>query len=207
MLGTLSEELYNGQIFSTSALTVWNDLKETYDKIDGSVIFNLHQNINNLKQNDSPLSEYYHNLNSLWKQYDSMLITPVCTCAKAIANPCNCDAKTSVTNNNNRLKLMQFLMGLNDVYMSVRSNLLLRDPLPDVKTAYAVISREESHRISSIKDINNKTQTTVFAVQTSNNFNNRNTDVGDVGGCQMMVTVGDVGGHGGDGVTVVVDGD
>ncbi|XP_071694205.1 uncharacterized protein [Rutidosis leptorrhynchoides] len=49
MLGTLSEELYNGQIFSTSALTVWNDLKETYDKIDGYVIFDLHQKINNLK--------------------------------------------------------------------------------------------------------------------------------------------------------------
>ncbi|XP_071718062.1 uncharacterized protein [Rutidosis leptorrhynchoides] len=55
MLDTLSEELYNGQIFSTNALTVWNDLKETYDKIDGSVIFNLHQKINSIKQNDSSI--------------------------------------------------------------------------------------------------------------------------------------------------------
>ncbi|XP_071719039.1 uncharacterized protein [Rutidosis leptorrhynchoides] len=161
MLGTLSEELYNGQIFGTNALTVWNDLKETYDKIDGSVIFNLHQKINSLKKNDSPLSKYYHNINSLWKQYDSMVSSPPCTCG---ANACNCDASSSVIQNNNRLKLMQFLMGLNDAYMSVRSNILLRDHLPDVKTTYAVISREESHRTSSLKDFNNKTQITAFAM-------------------------------------------
>ncbi|XP_071695508.1 uncharacterized protein [Rutidosis leptorrhynchoides] len=117
-----------------------------------------------LKQNDSPLSEYYHNLNNLWKQYDSMVSSPPCTCG---ANACNCDASTSFIQNNNRLKLMQFLMGLNDVYMSVRSNILLRDPLPDVKTAYAVISIEESHRIGSSKEVNNKTQTYAFVAQAS----------------------------------------
>nr|GEV34384.1 hypothetical protein [Tanacetum cinerariifolium] len=44
------------------------------------------------------------------------------------------------------MKLMQFLMGLNDCYQPVRSSLLIRDPLPEVKDAYNVISREESHR-------------------------------------------------------------
>nr|GEU63413.1 copia protein [Tanacetum cinerariifolium] len=41
---------------------------------------------------------------------------------------------------------MQFLMGLNDCYQPVRSSLLTRDPLPEVKDAYNLISREESHR-------------------------------------------------------------
>ncbi|XP_071687378.1 uncharacterized protein [Rutidosis leptorrhynchoides] len=80
ILATLTEEVYSGQIFNSLALNVWNDLKETYDKKDGSIIFNLHHKINSLKQNDSPLSEYYHNLNSLWKQYDSMVSSPPYTC-------------------------------------------------------------------------------------------------------------------------------
>ncbi|GKE90991.1 ribonuclease H-like domain-containing protein, partial [Tanacetum coccineum] len=40
----------------------------------------------------------------------------------------------------------KFLMGLDDVYQPIRSNILTREPLPLVKTAFAVISGEESHR-------------------------------------------------------------
>ncbi|GJW12308.1 ribonuclease H-like domain-containing protein [Tanacetum coccineum] len=44
------------------------------------------------------------------------------------------------------MKLTQFLMGLDDCYQSVRSALLTRDPLPEIKNAYTTVSREESHR-------------------------------------------------------------
>nr|XP_043619624.1 uncharacterized protein LOC122591418 [Erigeron canadensis] len=83
ILGCVSQELYLGQIFSKNATNVWQELKDTYDKIDGSVIFNLHHKINSLTQNGSSLSEYYHNLTSLWKQYDSMVTLPMCICAAA----------------------------------------------------------------------------------------------------------------------------
>nr|XP_043630552.1 uncharacterized protein LOC122601883 [Erigeron canadensis] len=105
ILGCVSQELYLGQIFSKNGTNVWQELKDTYDKIDGSVIFNLHHKINSLTQNGSSLSEYYHNLTSLWKQYDSMVTLPMCTCAAA----------TTVKSHNDLLRLMQFLMGLDDV--------------------------------------------------------------------------------------------
>ncbi|GJV13789.1 hypothetical protein Tco_1355330 [Tanacetum coccineum] len=44
------------------------------------------------------------------------------------------------------MKLMQFLMGLDEYYQPVRSSLFIRDPLPEVKDAYNMGSREESHR-------------------------------------------------------------
>ncbi|GJW83211.1 ribonuclease H-like domain-containing protein, partial [Tanacetum coccineum] len=40
----------------------------------------------------------------------------------------------------------EFLMGLDDCYMQIRSNILSRDELPIVRSAYAIISSEESHR-------------------------------------------------------------
>ncbi|GKB74208.1 ribonuclease H-like domain-containing protein [Tanacetum coccineum] len=43
------------------------------------------------------------------------------------------------------LKLMQFLMGLNDIYQPIRSSLLTREILLEVKDAFVIISREESH--------------------------------------------------------------
>ncbi|XP_071728992.1 uncharacterized protein [Rutidosis leptorrhynchoides] len=129
ILGSISDEFYSGQIFSTNATHVWNELKETYDKIDGSIIYNLHHKMNSIKQNDSSLSDYYHNLNSLWKQYDCMIAGPACTYGVACTYPAGVFAKEQ----SKVQKLMQFLMGLNDCYVSVRSNILLRDPLPDVK--------------------------------------------------------------------------
>ncbi|GJX28211.1 ribonuclease H-like domain-containing protein [Tanacetum coccineum] len=136
ILSSLSPELYAGQIFSKTAYDMWTDLKETYDKEDGPVIFNLYKTINSLSQNGSSLSDYYHNLNSLWKQYDAMISLPVCTC----------NAAKHFDKHNQLLKLMQFIMGLDDVYQPIRSNILTRDPFPTVKTAFAVVSGEESHR-------------------------------------------------------------
>lgn len=43
ILSSVSEEIYLGQIYSKNACVLWKELKETYDKVDGSVIFNLHQ--------------------------------------------------------------------------------------------------------------------------------------------------------------------
>nr|XP_043629902.1 uncharacterized protein LOC122601203 [Erigeron canadensis] len=127
------------KFFSKIASEVWDDLKETYDKVDGSVTFNLHHKINTLSQNGSSLSEYYHKLNTFWKQFDAMVKLPVCTCKAAK------EFKT----HHDLIRLMQFLIGLDDVYMSVRSTILTRDPLPNVKYAYALLSREESHRNAS----------------------------------------------------------
>ncbi|GKA51916.1 hypothetical protein Tco_0745112, partial [Tanacetum coccineum] len=59
---------------------------------------------------------------------------------------CSCDASKELGLHQQLMKLMQFLMGLDDCYHPVRSSLLTRDPLPKVKDAYNVISREESHR-------------------------------------------------------------
>ncbi|XP_071705285.1 uncharacterized protein [Rutidosis leptorrhynchoides] len=39
ILNSISEELYLGQIFSKVASEVWDELKETYNKVDGSIVF------------------------------------------------------------------------------------------------------------------------------------------------------------------------
>ncbi|XP_076929081.1 uncharacterized protein LOC143593292 [Bidens hawaiensis] len=156
ILNSISEELYVGQIFSKVVSVVWQDLKETYQKIDSSVIFNLHKKITTLNQSGSSVSDYYHKLNSMWHQFDSMANLPTCTCGAA----------HETADFNQRIKLMQFLMGLDDMYQLVRSNVLIKDPLPSVKNAFAIISSEESHR-SIIS--NNKTNATVFVAKTFDN--------------------------------------
>ncbi|GJY90652.1 ribonuclease H-like domain-containing protein [Tanacetum coccineum] len=124
-------------IFSKSAKLVWEELKETYDKVDGSVTFNLHHKIISLSQNGSSIADYYHRLNALWKQFDALVQLPGCTCYNAD------DFKKHIQ----LMELMQFLMRLDECYMQIRSNILSRDVLPNVRNAYAIISSEESHRV------------------------------------------------------------
>nr|GEW72817.1 ribonuclease H-like domain-containing protein [Tanacetum cinerariifolium] len=85
---------------SLNVVTVWNELKDTYDRIDESIVFNLLQKTNSFKQGGSPVSEYYHKLNSLWREYEILTKFPDCTCS----------ARLEVANYDKMVKLMQFLM-------------------------------------------------------------------------------------------------
>ncbi|GJQ93956.1 putative RNA-directed DNA polymerase [Tanacetum coccineum] len=159
LLGCVSPELYKGQVFCKNSKNVWDELKETYDKQDGSVIYNLHHKIYTLTQSGMSLSEYYHECNSLWRQFDSLVDLPACVC----------EGSDKLKEHAQLLRLMQFLMGLDDVYGSVRSIILTSDPIPDVKSAFATLSRDESHRNSSVVSNTSKSGPTAFAARNTSN--------------------------------------
>ncbi|GJY58004.1 ribonuclease H-like domain-containing protein [Tanacetum coccineum] len=114
----------------------WNELKDAYDRVYGSIIFNLLQKINNFKQGSLPVSEYYHKLNYLWREFDILTKLPDCTC----------ETRNELVDHGKLLRLMQFLMGLDDVYQPIKSSILTREILPEAKDAFVIISREESYR-------------------------------------------------------------
>nr|GEV70715.1 ribonuclease H-like domain-containing protein [Tanacetum cinerariifolium] len=72
---------------------------------------------------------------------------------------------------NQLMKLMQFLMGLDETYMQLRSNIFSRDPLPDAKGAYVLISSEESHRSQTFGNTSRPNNNTI---RPNKNGNRRN---------------------------------
>nr|GEW04408.1 ribonuclease H-like domain-containing protein [Tanacetum cinerariifolium] len=92
----------------------------------------------------------------------------------SLLHACTCAAHKGLLKHNQLVRLMQFLMRLNDVYQPIRSNLLARDPLPDVKDAFVVVSREESYRGLAYDKITAKTNPTTFVAKTNNGNNNFN---------------------------------
>nr|KAJ0189315.1 hypothetical protein LSAT_V11C800419360 [Lactuca sativa] len=90
--------------------------------------------INTLKQNGISLSDYFNKLDSLWKEFDGITSLTECTC----------EASVKRKDHSNLMKLMQFLSGLDDSYSQFKSHILLMEPLPNVKTTFSILSREES---------------------------------------------------------------
>ncbi|GKC67771.1 hypothetical protein Tco_1100369 [Tanacetum coccineum] len=145
ILSSLSQDVYLGHVFSDNAQTVWNELEETYDRIDGSIVFNSLQKINSFKQGGLPIFKYCHKLNFLWGEFDILTKLPDCP---------------------------------------IRSSLLTKEVLPEVKDAFVILAREESHRgIPATTAKSDKPQASVFVsrvndVKRSNsnaNWNNGNT--------------------------------
>ncbi|GJR00287.1 ribonuclease H-like domain-containing protein [Tanacetum coccineum] len=135
IINSILEELFLGQFFSKKACEVWDELKETFDRVDGSVTFNLHYKINSLTQNGSFVAEYFNKLSTMWKQFDALIKLHRCTF----------HAADDFKRHSQLMKPMQFLMGLDDSYMQIRSNILPIELLPDAKGAYALISSDESY--------------------------------------------------------------
>ncbi|XP_069152895.1 uncharacterized protein [Solanum lycopersicum] len=79
----VSKELLSGILYSPSAHQVWLDLKERFDKINGSRLYQLHRNIFTLTQGVLSVSAYYTKLKNLWDEYDSILPPPSCDCNKS----------------------------------------------------------------------------------------------------------------------------
>ncbi|GJW60339.1 hypothetical protein Tco_0109674 [Tanacetum coccineum] len=61
---------------------------------------------------------------------------------------CTCHATEDFKKHNQLMKLMKFLMGLDDAYMQIRSRILSRETLLDVRCAYSIIYSEESDKHS-----------------------------------------------------------
>ncbi|KAJ0892684.1 putative RNA-directed DNA polymerase [Helianthus annuus] len=160
LLNSISEELFLGQVFSKLASEVWTDLKESFDKVDGSVVYDLYKRINGISQNGSTVAEYYNRLTTMWKQFDAMVQLPTCSC----------QAAKDYNDFSTLIKLMQFLMGLDDIYQPVRTNLLTREPFPSVKVAFSIVSREESHRLASN---GSKGQNVSFVTKSNQSFDSR----------------------------------
>ena len=102
----VSKELLGGIVYSTNAIVMWRDLKERYDKVDGSRIFQLHNEIASASQGTGSISVYFCCLRYLGVEFDSITHVPGCGCAKS---------RDFILFMDNQ-KLLQYLMGLNEWY-------------------------------------------------------------------------------------------
>ncbi|XP_019256865.1 PREDICTED: uncharacterized protein LOC109235265 [Nicotiana attenuata] len=136
---------YNHPLF-LSPLDVYEDgpgRKNKLDMVDGTCSKeNFPENLTifikiaTLSQVTASMSVYFSKLKDLWEEFEALVPAPGCHFPKS----------RDFVVHLQKLKLCQFLMGLNDSYNQTRSQILLMSLMPTINQAYAMVISDESQK-------------------------------------------------------------
>ncbi|GJT04378.1 cysteine-rich receptor-like protein kinase 8 [Tanacetum coccineum] len=133
--------------------------------IDEQIIYQLTNDLVQLKQNNLAIEIYYHNLKGLWDEYDCLEAPYMCVCA------CACENGRVDRERDQRKRLIQFLMGLDECYANVRGQIILMNPMPSVAKAYSMIRQEHKQR-EAFSFKNTPTALSTYSNNPRNSYNN-----------------------------------
>ncbi|XP_015161797.1 uncharacterized protein [Solanum tuberosum] len=170
ILNSLSKDLADSLQYVNNAKELWEELADRYDQTNGAKLFQLQQEINDLVQGNLDITGYYTRLKQLWEELSTLDANTQCTCL------CNCGGKIKMHKAEKDRRLIQFLMGLNEVYTVMRGNILMMNPLPYMAHAFSILVQEEKQREvkpstrMSLASTSFNASTSLVAAFGSNNF-------------------------------------
>ncbi|XP_062012535.1 uncharacterized protein LOC133729079 [Rosa rugosa] len=139
LLGAMSKEISGSVIHCKNARSMWLELQERFSHTNTVQLFHIENAIHDCEQGTLSVTSFFTKLKGLWDEKDSLCGFPAYTC----------DTATEVKSYMETQKTMKFLMGLNENYATVRSNIIGLDPLPTVNKAYAMALRHEKQAEAS----------------------------------------------------------
>ncbi|XP_075077073.1 uncharacterized protein LOC142163828 [Nicotiana tabacum] len=140
LLNSLSNEIGDSVVYSKSTKVLWNSLEHRFGQTNGAKLYQLQKEISMLVQGNNTIAGYFTTLKKLWDELDSLNSHLVYSC------DCICDGKRKVTKFLEDQRIIQFLMGLNDVYSQARGNILMMNPLPGIDFVYSLLFQDENQR-------------------------------------------------------------
>ncbi|CAN6700222.1 unnamed protein product [Malus baccata var. baccata] len=120
-------------LYIDTAIGVWNDLQDRFSQGNDSRIYQIRQEIVEHRQGQQSVSAYYTKMKALWDELASYHDPLTCTC----------EGLKKLAKREEKERVMQFLMGLNDSYATIRGSILMMNPLPDMRKVHALILQQE----------------------------------------------------------------
>ncbi|XP_017412875.1 uncharacterized protein LOC108324438 [Vigna angularis] len=139
IIKTLSPQIAESVIYVDNAKDLWEELKERFSKGDYFKISDLLQDIHSIKQGERNVSQYFTYLKILWEELESLRPIPYCTCQIS----CTCDLSRVSLKYREVEHIICFLKGLNDTYHTLRTQILLMEPLPNINMVFSLLMQQE----------------------------------------------------------------
>ncbi|XP_075101888.1 uncharacterized protein LOC142177312 [Nicotiana tabacum] len=171
LLNSLSKDIGDSVIYSKMVRNLWNSLEYMFVQSNGTKLYQLQKKISASVQGNSSVSSYFTILKKLWDEMDSLSSHLNCSC------DCVCGGKAKVAKILEDQRILQFLMGLNDVYARARGNILMMSPLPSMDFAYSLLLQDENQREAFVNLVspqhNSDASSFMVGAQTYNNQGQR----------------------------------
>ncbi|XP_009593383.2 uncharacterized protein [Nicotiana tomentosiformis] len=116
VLNSLSKDIADSVEYANDAVELWTELEDRYKQTNGAILYQIQKEINDLTQRDLDITNYYTKMKKLWKELSNLSMKVQCNCQ------CNCGAKEKLYKAEQDRRLIQFLMGLNEIYTIGNTN-------------------------------------------------------------------------------------
>ncbi|XP_070014377.1 uncharacterized protein LOC142175145 [Nicotiana tabacum] len=140
ILNSLGKEIVDSMEYVNDSVELWKELEDRYDQTNGVKLYQIQKEINDLSQGTLDITGYYTRMKKLWEEFSTLSAKTHCSCN------CTCGAKENMHKAEQDRRLIQFLMGLNEVYTMVRGSILMMNPLPSLAQAFSLLIQEEKQR-------------------------------------------------------------
>ncbi|XP_060182181.1 uncharacterized protein LOC132611830 [Lycium barbarum] len=136
----LTKEIADSVMSSKTAKELWDSLEQRFGKSNGAKLYHLQKELSGLVQGNNDIARYFTKLKRIWDELDALDVVICCLCV------CVCQGKAKLMKSLEDQRLIQFLMGLNDIYTQARGNILMMNPLPIMDLAYSLLLQDENQR-------------------------------------------------------------
>ncbi|XP_070040934.1 uncharacterized protein [Nicotiana tomentosiformis] len=134
---SLSPDIAESVQYSETTESIWKQLNNRYGAVNRTKVFELKRQLASTYQGSIDIGSYFNKLKKFGMHWG--------LCAPH-ANSCVCTAKEGLQKEKEEDKVHQFLIGLNEVYVGVRINLLIMQPLPSLYGMYNILLQDEKQR-------------------------------------------------------------
>ncbi|XP_074267204.1 uncharacterized protein LOC141590514 [Silene latifolia] len=144
ILNSLVKPIWENLKYVRSAEELWSEITERYGQANAIEVYQLKKDLDAINKSNMSLADYYSKLKVVWETLDSVDPLPQCSCGKL--SLCSCNLMKSIITRENNAKLIQFLMGLNNGYDTIRTQILSMDPLPTINRVLGMLQNIERQK-------------------------------------------------------------
>nr|XP_025888001.1 uncharacterized protein LOC112941876 [Solanum lycopersicum] len=157
ILNSLSKEIADSVEYVQDSAELRKELEDRYEQTNGAKLYQIQREINELSQGSLDVTGYYTKLKKLWEEISALNAKAQCTCS------CICGAKALTHKAEQDRRLIQFLMGLNEMYTVIRGSILMMNPLPTLAQAFSLLVQDEHQREIKPSSFLNAESTALYA--------------------------------------------
>nr|XP_017233396.1 PREDICTED: uncharacterized protein LOC108207464 [Daucus carota subsp. sativus] len=141
LLSNLDETIAQSVLYFKNAAEIWSDLEERFGSPSLAQMYAIEQQLTDLNQGSKTVSQFFTEMRTLWDALSDADPLPACECGK-----CTCHVTEKVQTQQQKHRIIQFMMKLGDKFSTIRGNVLMQQPLPKLPAVFRLFEQEEKHQ-------------------------------------------------------------